>query len=382
LQVESEPPEVQASLYSAFADLYFHTGAYRGQRDAAERAARLWRELGNTGAQVDALFLQGTAERLLGQWQEGLQTLEEVVEVAREVGSLYVCAHASYHIGYSYLQSGQWSQAAAHIHVALDLGKQSVNTTFYGSTAFLQGMLNFHRGTWVAAQKWFEEVPRHYGRSNRVVARAYAPYGQGLIRAVTGNLAAGVQYLKETISISDDGGLPFILHRAQRDLAEVELVWGQAVEARLRLQPIVQSPTCEQYNDVTPMLPMLAWACMELGDERQAETLLSRATPRAETQHHYLALLDVLRVRGMLYTKQERFPEGQAVLDQALSLARGMPYPYAEAKLLYATGCLEAARGNTTLARQRFTVALSICAQLGERFYAERIERDLAVLGA
>jgi hypothetical protein len=100
----------------------------------------------------------------------------------------------------------------------------------------------------------------------------------------------GVRYLQEAISINEDAGFPFILHRAQRDMAEVEL-------------------------------------------------------------------------------------------DDALVRARSMPHPYAEAKLQYTYGRLEAARGNTSAALERFTSADFICARLGERLYAERIERETAALG-
>jgi tetratricopeptide (TPR) repeat protein len=326
-------------------------------------------------------MLQGIGLRLLGRWEEALVVLQEAVRLARDSGALYVCGHASYHIGYSYLQSGQWERAAATIAVALDLGKQSGNENFSGSASFLQGMLDLYRGDWAAARTWYEEVPRHHW-SQRATAWAYVPFGQGLIRVVTGDVEAGVHYLQEAISHKGGGGLPFIVHRAQRDLAEVELVQGQAVEAQVRLQPIVQTPGHEQYNDITPMLPMLAWACIELGDERQAETLLDRAAPLAEAQHHYLALLDVLRVRGLLYTRMERFALAQAALDDALSRARSMPHPYAEAKLLYTYGRLQAARGTTTAALDRFTEAGLICQRLGEQLYAVHIEREMKALGS
>jgi class 3 adenylate cyclase/tetratricopeptide (TPR) repeat protein len=379
LRLESEPPAIQASLLSAFADLYFHTGDYPQQLAAAARAARLWGELGDRRAQMDALFLRGVALRLQGRWGEGLETLQEVVTGARAVGALYVCGHASYHVGYSYLQKGAWEQAAATIEVALDLATQSGNQTFYGSSSFLQGILEYQRGDWVAARYWFEQAQRHYGPACRIVVRAYGPYGQGLIRAVTGELEEGVRYLHEAISICEAGGLLFLLHRAQRDMAEVELVRGQAVEARDRLESIVWSPGCEEYNEITPLLPLQAWAFLELGDASRAEDLLDRAAPRAEAQQHTLALLDVLRVRGLLHTRKERPKEGREVLEQALSLARSLPHPYAEAKLLYVVGQLEAASGDTRAAREHFTAALAICGELGERLYAHRIEREMSV---
>jgi predicted ATPase/transcriptional regulator with XRE-family HTH domain len=380
LRVDSERPEIQASLAIAFADVCFHTGAYLAQLAAAERAARLWGELGDARARADALLLRGIALRVLGHWQEGLVVLEETVKEAREAGALYVCAHASYHMGYSYLQSGEWEQAAASIEVALDLNRQAGNQMFSGSSLFLQGLLEYHKGDWAAARHWFEQAQRHYAHSSREVTRAYAPIGPGLIGAATGDLEEGVRYLQEAISICQDEGVPFILHRVQREMAEVELLLGRTAEARMRLQPLVETPGFEAYNDVTPLLPLLAWACIELGDDSQAEALLERAAPQAEAQRHYLALLDVLRVRGLLCIQQQRWQEGQEVLNQALTLARGMPHPYAEAKVLYASGCLEAARGDPARARQLFTAGLAICTRLGERLYAERIEREMSAL--
>jgi tetratricopeptide (TPR) repeat protein len=265
--------------------------------------------------------------------------------------------------------------------VALDLGKQSGNAFFYAGASFLQGVLQYQRGDWAATRTWFEQAQRYYGHSTRVVVRSYVPYGQGLIQVVTGDIEKGLQSLREAILQTEDVGFLFLLHRAQRDMAEVELVRGQAREARMRLQPITESPGCEQYNDITPMLPLLAWACIELGDGSQAEALLERALLQAEAQHHILAVLDILRVRALLYTRRERWEEGCQTLEQALVLARSMPHPYAEAKLLYIAGQLQAARGDTLTARQHFLAALSNCTQLGEWLYAVNIERDLSVLG-
>jgi len=52
--------------------------------------------------------------------------------------------------------------------------------------------------------------------------------------------------------------------------------------------------------------------------------------------------------------------------------------PYAEAKALYVYGRLHMAQGEPERARERFTAASAILDQLGERLYAEHIERALA----
>ena len=258
-------------------------------------------------------------------------------------------------MGYSYLQSGEWGQAAATIKVALDLNKQSGNQMFYGSSSFLQGLLEYHRGDWAAARHWFEEAQRLYRHASRAVTRAYAPIGPGLIRAITGDLEEGVRYLQEAISICQDEGVPFILHRAQREMAEVDLVLGRAAETSMRLvrssrHRVTKRTTTSRRCCRSWRGPALSWVMRV-----RRETLLERAESQAEVQRHYLALLDVLRVRGLLCIKQQNWQEGQKALDQALILARGMAHPYAEAKVLYTKGCLKAAGGDPGTARRQFT---------------------------
>ena len=57
-----------------------------------------------------------------------------------------------------------------------------------------------------------------------------------------------------------------------------------------------------------------------------------------------------------------------------------MGYPYGEAKTLYVYGLLHTRKGEPEQACAQLEAALSICARLGERLYAEHAERALAEL--
>jgi hypothetical protein len=90
--------------------------------------------------------------------------------------------------------------------------------------------------------------------------------------------------------------------------------------------------------------------------------------------------VDVLRVQGLLATRQQRWDIGIAALDEALKRTRAMPFPYAELKALWVYGQLEVARGNPVAARERFEQALLICDGLGEGLYRAYIEHAVAAL--
>jgi tetratricopeptide (TPR) repeat protein len=122
---------------------------------------------------------------------------------------------------------------------------------------------------------------------------------------------------------------------------------------------------------------LLAWAEMALGRYEPAEALLNAFLLSAPP----FLRVDALRIQGLLAIARQRWGLGVAALEKALELTRAMPYPYAEAKTLWAYGRLEAARNEPAAARQRFKQALAICDRLGEGLYRHYIEHDLTLLG-
>ncbi len=84
---------------------------------------------------------------------------------------------------------------------------------------------------------------------------------------------------------------------------------------------------------------------------------------RARKTGEILALVDALRVLGMVFTKQGQLEEAGTVFHEGLALARSLPYPYAEARILVEMGALDD--------------ALAIFQQLGAAKEVERVEHLL-----
>jgi hypothetical protein len=63
-----------------------------------------------------------------------------------------------------------------------------------------------------------------------------------------------------------------------------------------------------------------------------------------------------------------------------VALARRIPYPYAEARLLYVYGLLHAQKGESGPARERLEAALALVRRLGARKDAERLEQAIGSL--
>src|SRR5262249_56627285 len=109
------------------------------------------------------------------------------------------------------------------------------NASFIGSARFLLGMQAFYAGDWVAAHMWYDASASAF-QDKPYIVRAYGPFGQGLYRAATGEVALGLELLHEAAAIAAQGPFMFILHRAWREIAEGELGTGHAAEGSAQLE--------------------------------------------------------------------------------------------------------------------------------------------------
>jgi hypothetical protein len=142
--------------------------------------------------------------------------------------------------------------------------------------------------------------------------------------------------------------------------------------------------------DVPHLLPALAWAHLVLGDVAAAAALATEAVERmrATGLPHSLhdpggpiALVDALRVQALVTLRQGQAAEAQALLEEASGIARGIPYPYGEARLLQVYGQFHAAQGAPGPARAHLEAALIILRRLGAHVEIERTEKLLFTLG-
>ena len=154
---------------------------------------------------------------------------------------------------------------------------------------------------------------------------------------------------------------------------------GRPGAAHARLVALLDRPGLEEY-DVTALLPVLAWAHLEMGDTAKAGEVVEQALRRHGAEGLRLVLVEALRVQAMVAAHQEQWGEMEQALEEGIALARSMPYPYAEARLLHLSGRLQAEVGKPQASRERLMTALAIFQRLGARKRSEEIERDLASL--
>jgi hypothetical protein len=125
---------------------------------------------------------------------------------------------------------------------------------------------------------------------------------------------------------------------------------------------------------------VLAWSYLELGDDDRAAEVAQDAVTNATSGSQRLALVEALRIKGMISTRQQRWVVGKAALEEALTLSQSMPCPYAEARIHYTFGVFYLEHSEPAMARARLRAAQDICKRLGERLYRKHIAQRLAII--
>jgi hypothetical protein len=106
---------------------------------------------------------------------------------------------------------------------------------------------------------------------------------------------------------------------------------------------------------------------LDLGEVAEAAELVSGAVARARAQGMQVLLVDALRVAALVATRQERGDEAACALQEGLTLARQLGYPYGEALLLQVAGALAAQTEGPETAGARRAEALALFRRLGAR---------------
>jgi tetratricopeptide (TPR) repeat protein len=210
-------------------------------------------------------------------------------------------------------------------------------------------------------------------------ADAYLYGAEGHLKLAEGDLEAAAQCAEACLALPEWHGTLQWKWYAHHVLAELDMHRGDPRALRARLLPLLGRTDLVQTGR-NAFLPLLVWAHLELGDVNAAEVLATQTVTDLREQHDRLSLVDALRMQAAVWIRQGSWSAAEATLEEALALARAMPYPYTEAKLLAMYGDLMVASGHPARARDQYDAALAILRPLGEVPYVERTERALAAL--
>jgi len=379
-----------AAAYEAMGHLLHDAGDYQEALVASARAAELAGAFGDHRTAVLAEWNRVNSLAALSQIpaEDVFLLRRQALSRIEALGELDLLSRAHHNLAYVSAARGAFETGRTHIDSALAAAEQLGDPGELAFAIAIRGWLAFLGGDWRQARADLEEAAAMSGGLDR---SWYAPYPLVWLAELClaeGDRAAAAASGGEATALAERNGDLQALRWSSRVMAELEVLEGRPEAAVARLVPLLAGAGQED-NDVTALLPWLAWARLEQGQVDQAADTVELALTRARRDDARLVLVDGLRVQAMIALRREQWEAAERSLEEGLTMARSMRCPYAEARLLHLWGQKHAAGdgvrrgGNISAGRsadQRLAPALAIFRRLGARWDADRVEQDIAAL--
>jgi len=367
---EQSPP----ALCAALGQLLFGAGQYSKSLTATEQAVELARASGDDRVRAMAEAQLMNILQTSGSVEDAVRVSREVVTSIEEVGDLDALRMA--HSVLTYIRGVRGDLEAARLHA----GRARVICERIGDQVSLSfplavgAWIDTLAGDWRSARN---ELERAIDLSHRADHSWYGPYPSVFLARlllVEGAWEAAAAVGHEALAVAEESKDLQAVRWTSPTMAELEIRQGHPEAAVARLEPLLDRPGLEEC-DVTSLLPVLAWAHLDAGRVEEAGTLVQQALIRARREGMRPTLVEALRLRAMVLMRGERWAAAARDLEEGLALARSIPYPYAEARLLRAESKLYCALGERRLAGERLEEAATIFRRLGAARDIERLDR-------
>ncbi len=382
LMERGKPPQAAvalSTLYEAVGQLQFAADRYGESLAAHKRAAEWAHAGGDDRLRVLADGHSINLLQLLGQLGEALRVGREVLPSAEAVGDHDVLRRTHCDLAYLYALRGAFTSSKQHIERAFSISTQLGDAGEQAITLTIRGRLATLCGDWQDAQADLDQALVLGRAIKRLVTLAYTQVARAALALNQGRRATATLAVREAIAAAEHTGDLQALRWAARVMAELDLGAGRTAAVIARLVPLLDRPGKEEY-DVTTLLPVPAAAHLARDQVSQAEALIEQALTRARPEEMQLVLVDALRVKALAAMRREQWDEAAGGLEEGIALARSMPYPHAEARLLYIAGVLHGRKGEFEPARERLAAALALFTRLGARADAARATWALGAL--
>jgi tetratricopeptide (TPR) repeat protein len=376
---QQAPSRSLADLYVAQADLLFMLGRLHEDLAATEHGERIARLVGDDEHLAGALYLRGNALFSLGRMAEAVDPLRDAIRVAEASGAYFHLCWALMTLGWTREELGEFALGRESTERALQIGEQRGFLMVVAYLTMRRGSNSFLAGAWAEARKDFERAAALGREVGQYWGSASPALNLGALCVAQGVDSEASEHLEECERLLSSGGDAVARRQFACVVAERTLVDGRADEARACLASSLDRDGFEE-EGAAPLLPLLAWALLDLGEVEQAAELALRTVAHVRDAGRQLVLVEALRVAGMVELRRGQWKEAYATLQEGLVLTRRMGHPYAEARLLQLHSELSLRTRQPERAQELLEGALTIFRRLNARKHLERVEQQLGAL--
>ncbi len=360
-----------ARVYTALTYLYLSSGLYHELLAIAERALEFASEASDPRLLAEAQGRRCAALATLGRFDEALPSLHEVVRLAEEADALETQVLALNNIAHSYLLIGPLDSARDTFAGALDLAPRLHSPVLLPLLLVNHAYANFLLGDWQRAHADLNSASQIAQEMGINALSASLPVLRGRLYLAEGRPSDAARVIAEGLALGEPDAQT--MYDAQSALAERELLSGRPEAARDRVLPLVEGAN-PHVPDAVAVLPLLAWAHLEMGEIERATSIVAEAIQLLRAMGMRVMLVNALRIQAMVAQRQGDRGTAETTLAEAVSLADAIGYPYAKAQALFDWALLAP---DDVASQERLREASAIFTRLGASGDAVRSERAL-----
>lgn len=374
-----EPSGGYAALYASLARLYSPAERFREMLAAAERAVALARAIGEDRILIGAEITRTFALWELGQDDDALHAIEDVIPRAEAAGDIANLTLALAHAADYYARRGEFEKDRRYHQRALQLAERRGDRAQTVLALMNLSQSYFHGGDWERSREHLEraETVIRTLPVSRITIWPAAARAWLCLRA--GDLESATRHATDLINYAQAMDSKEWVRLGLRVMAESALLEHRGEDAVRQLETAFEN---DEWKSDPGFLRTLGWAYLELGNLGSAHETVARGIAQARAHRDQPELVETLVVRGSVLTAQESWDDASQTFEYAMAGAHTMQFPFGEARALAEYGQMYARRGDITRARETLTSARDIFRRLGARKDDELVEAVLAALPA
>ncbi|GLW96726.1 BTAD domain-containing putative transcriptional regulator [Microtetraspora sp. NBRC 16547] len=217
----------EAAVESGLGQLRYCEDRFAGAKRHFTRALRLYRELGDTCGEANALNGLGTVHKELGEHREAIPLLTRARRLCQEFGDGEGVAHALYGLGVAHREMGADRRALGRLGLAVRAFRLAGH--YPGEIIAIRGIgLVFRaRGDLTRAEEWCAEAHRRAAGITDRHLRCYTGQALAKVWLRTGRTAEAERLLAAGLETSAELGDRFGTALALRTLGEAHLAAGR-----------------------------------------------------------------------------------------------------------------------------------------------------------
>ncbi|HEX6506951.1 MAG TPA: tetratricopeptide repeat protein, partial [Chloroflexota bacterium] len=373
------PTYALAALYASLARLYLDKEWYVEQLEAAKRAADLAHQISDERLLAGAEITHSDALWNLGEDEDALRVLEDLIPRTEEAGDLHNLGRALANAASYYARRGDFMKDRLYLERMLgiaerrgDRGQIVLGVIALSGSAYLMG-------DWDRSSAYLDRAQGILSGLSTSRVSGWPTGARAWLELRRGNLELAGKLAEDTCAFAESAEDLDWQRLAVRVLAEKRVLEGDPKAALGYLTPLLTTGKPEQDAG---FMRTLARVYLEMGRLDEAERASERATAQATAGKDQPELVECLIVQGSILARSERWDEAQQVIDYALAGARRMPFPLGEALALQEAGLMRRAKGDCAVARELLESAGTLFDRLGARLEAERTAQALEALQA